>query len=89
MMGGKKNKTDQALDDEDAAQLKAIHDEDKEIDEGVDDISAAMDRLAARGAAMGEETKKQNKQLEKMGNSMQTAAEKQVIVNQRLKRQLK
>lgn len=90
MMGGKnKGAPDQDLDEESAAGLKAIRDEDAEIDAGVEDISNAMDRLHTVAGHMKEETMAQNRKLDSMDSAMQRAGEKQAVVNQRLKRQLK
>jgi len=90
MMGGKKNQQqDQDLDEESAAGLRQVQNEDVAIDQDVAEIGGALDRLNAMAVTMGEETKNQNKKLDKLDSAMQTAGEKQAIVNQRLKRQIK
>ena len=90
MMGSKnKNAADQELDDESAAGLKEVRDADAEIDAGVSDISDSMDRLQNMASTMGTDIKEHDKKLDKMNAAAQRAGEKQVVVNQRLKRQLK
>lgn len=52
---GKKNKPDEDLDEESAAGLQAVKDDDALIDSGIDDISQSIDRLGAVALSMKEE----------------------------------
>eukprot|EP01006_Ploeotia_vitrea_P065529 TRINITY_DN928_c0_g1_i1.p1 TRINITY_DN928_c0_g1~~TRINITY_DN928_c0_g1_i1.p1 ORF type:complete len:355 (+),score=48.09 TRINITY_DN928_c0_g1_i1:118-1182(+) len=88
-MTGRRGKKDEELDEESAQGLKEIQQEDDEINQGIDDISDSLDRLHGISHQMKEETIAQNKKLDKMDAAMQNTGEKQAIVNQRLKRQIK
>lgn len=88
MMGRNKG-AHQELDEESAAGLRQVEKDDAEIDQGVDEISSAIDRLNTVAVNMKDETVAQNKKLEKMEASMQSAGEKQSVVNNRLKRHIK
>lgn len=81
--GGKKD--DQDLDPESAAGLAKIKAQDSEINDGLDNISRALDKIGNIAGSINDETKAQNKKLEKMEGSMQNTMEKQTVVNARLK----
>jgi len=89
MMGGKKNQQDQELDAESAAGLKQIQDDDADIDNDINDVSNAIDRLGNLASNMKEEALSHNKKLDRLDTAMQTAGEKQAVVNNRLARQIK
>lgn len=89
MMNKNKNNPDQILDEESAEGLKEVERDDAEIDAGIDSIDSSLDRLNIIAGHMKDETIIQNKKLEKMENAMQTAGEKQSVVNNRLKTHIK
>lgn len=82
-MGGRKQNADQELDSESAAGLGRVKAQDQEIDDGLDSIARTLDKLGNIAGAINDETKTQNKKLEKMENSMQKTQEKQTVVNAR------
>uniref|UniRef100_A0A7S3HCT8 t-SNARE coiled-coil homology domain-containing protein n=1 Tax=Spumella elongata TaxID=89044 RepID=A0A7S3HCT8_9STRA len=87
MMG--KQDPDQDLDEESAAGLSRLRQNDSEIDSGVAQLSRTIDTLGSIGAAMKDEVLSQNAKLERMENSMQRGTEKQVGVNSVLRQHLK
>ena len=68
-MGATKGK-DEELDEDSAAGLAQLRANDAEIDEGMDRIGNAIDRIAGLAGAMGQESKSQTAKLEAIDNSM-------------------
>ena len=85
----KKGGDEDELDEDSKAGLAKLKDNDAEIDAGLDEISHSLDNLANIAGAMNEETKSQNKKLDTLNSAMDRAADKQALVNARLKRQLR
>lgn len=80
---------DQELDDESAAGLQRLKDNDAEIDAGIDAISKTIDNLGNIAQTMKEETQIQNKKLNKIDEAMSKTTEKQTVVNARQRYLLK
>jgi len=80
---------DQDLDDESAAGLQRLKEQDAEIDAGIDAISKTIDNLNNIASTMNEETKIQNKKLNKVDDNMTKTTEKQTVVNARQRYLLK
>lgn len=89
MVGKGRTPKDQELDEEDAAGLKKVQDNDAEINAGLQAIDKTLDNLNALAGAMREETYNQNEKLERIDNSMQKTMEKQTVVNARQRYLLK
>ena len=87
--GFSKSNKDENLDDDSKAGLGRLKQNDAVIDEGLDEISNSLDTLTSISQAMNEEARTQTSKLEKLAGSMDKVADKQSIVNARLKRQLK
>jgi orotate phosphoribosyltransferase-like protein len=84
-----KKGADDDLDAHTKAGLAKVAANDVEIDAGLDEIGNSLDRLAAISGAMNEEVRSQNQKLDSLTGNMERAADKQAMVNARLKRQLK
>ena len=87
-MGATKGK-DEELDEDSAAGLAQLRANDAEIDEGMDRIGNAIDRIAGLAGAMGQESKSQTAKLEAIDNSMTKTSDKTTVVNARQKFLLK
>ena len=87
--GFSKSNKDEQLDDDSKAGLGRLKQNDQEIDEGLDEISNSLDTLTSLSQAMNEEARSHTSKLDKLSNSMDKVADKQSLVNSRLKRQLK
>ena len=77
------------LDAESAEGLAQLKANDKEIDQGLDQISSALDRLANISTAMNVETKQQTDKLGRIDTNMQKTADKTTVVNARQKHLLR
>jgi hypothetical protein len=77
------------LDGESAEGLAQLKANDKEIDQGLDQISTALDRLANISTAMNVETKQQTDKLARVDTNMQRTADKTTVVNARQKHLLR
>lgn len=62
---------------------------DKEIDQGIEEISASIDRLGNIAGQMKDETVTQNAKLERIDANMSRTQEKQTVVNARQRYLLK
>ena len=82
-------KKEEELDEDSAAGLAQLKASDQEIEQGMDNVSLALDRLANIGTAMGEETRKQTSKLERIDGQMQKTADKTTVVNARQKHLLR
>jgi hypothetical protein len=80
---------EEELDPESAEGLAQLKANDREIDQGLDQISGALDRLANISSAMNSETKQQNDKLTRIDTSMSRTADKTTVVNSRQKHLLK
>lgn len=87
--GFSKTNKDENLDDDAKAGLGRLKQNDTEIDQGLDEISNSLDTLTNISQAMNEEARSHTSKLDKLANSMDKVADKQSVVNSRLKRQLK
>ena len=87
--GFSKSNKNEDLDDDSKAGLGRLQQNDSEIDQGLDEISNSLDTLTSISQAMNEEARTQTSKLDKLSNSMDKVADKQSVVNSRLKRQLK
>ncbi len=88
-MSGKNQASDQDLDDESAAGLNKLKENDAEIDAGIDAISRTIDNLSGIAATMKEETLNQMDKLDKIDNRMDTVTQKTTVVNARQRYLLK
>ena len=79
----------QELDSESAAGLARVKAQDAEIDAGLDSISRTLDNLGNIASSINDETRTQNKKLEKLEGSLQKVQEKQTVVNARQRYLLK
>lgn len=86
MISGRKQ---EQLDDESAAGLARVKETDKEIDQGIEEISASIDRLGNIAGQMKDETVTQNAKLERIDANMNRTQEKQTVVNARQRYLLK
>jgi hypothetical protein len=77
------------LDPDSAEGLAQIKANDKEIDEGIDSISNALDRLAGISGAMNAETRSQTDKLSRVDDNMSRTADKTTVVNARQKHLLR
>lgn len=77
------------LDEDSAAGLQTLKNNDVEIDQNLDGISATLDKITDISKAMREEVVAQNSKIETIDKKMQNVAEKQTVVTARSKYQLK
>jgi hypothetical protein len=80
---------DQELDEASAAGLARLKAKDEDIDRGIDDISRAIDRIGNMASEIRNEAKNSTAKIDIIDSKLQTANEKQTIVNSRLRQQLK
>eukprot|EP01034_Spumella_vulgaris_P027559 gene27559-34298_t len=78
-MSGKNGPSDQDLDDESAAGLNKLKENDAEIDAGIDAISRTIDNLSGIAATMKEETLNQMDKLDKIDNRMDSVTTKTTV----------
>lgn len=76
------------IDEEDMAGLYRIDQNDKEIDEMLDEIDASLDGIASLCLAMKEESHSQPKNLESIGKIVEACNKKQAVAITRLSRNL-
>ncbi len=81
--------SDQDLDDESAAGLKQLKDNDAEIDAGIDAISRTIDNLSGIAATMKDETLAQMDKLDRIDDRMDRVTTKTTVVNARQRYLLK
>lgn len=81
-------KKDEQLDEESKQGLARIKANDEEIDRGLASISSTLDSINVVAAQMNEETRNQNKKLLSIEDNMNTASNKQAVVNARQKKYL-
>jgi hypothetical protein len=86
-MGGVK--ADEELDEDSAAGLAQLKANDAEIDQGMDRISSALDRIGNIASAMGQETRSHTDKLERVNEAMTKTADKTTVVNARQKHLLR
>jgi hypothetical protein len=84
---GRKKQED--LDDESAQGLAGLRANDQEIDQGLDNLSNALDRVANIAEGFKYETTKQNNQLKQVDELMTKAADKATVINSRQKHLLR
>ena len=83
------SRAEEDLDPDSAEGLAQIKANDKEIDEGIDSISNALDRLAGISSAMNAETRSQTNKLSRIDDNMSRTADKTTVVNARQKHLLR
>lgn len=88
-MARKGGPSDQDLDDESAAGLARLKENDAEIDAGIDAISRTIDNLGGIAATMKEETQNQMDKLDKIDDRMDRVTTKTTVVNARQRYLLK
>jgi hypothetical protein len=88
MAGGSKAK-DEELDEDSAAGLAQLRANDAEIDEGMDKVSSALDRIANIASSIGSEANTQTSKLKNIDSQMSKTADKTTIVNARQKHLLR
>jgi hypothetical protein len=76
------------MDEEDMAGLYRIDQNDKELDEMLDEIDASLDGIASLCLAMNEETHFQSKNLESVGKIVESSNEKQAVAITRVRSNL-
>ena len=86
MAGGKK---DDELDEDSAAGLAQLRANDAEIDEGMDKVSSALDRIANIATNIGAEAGSQTSKLKNIDSQMTKTADKTTVVNARQKHLLR
>lgn len=77
------------LDEDSAAGLQTLKNNDLEIDQNLDGISATLDKITDISKAMREEVTAQNAKIDKIDASMTKVGDKQTVVTARSKYQLK
>jgi hypothetical protein len=77
------------LDEDSAAGLQTLKNNDAEIDQNLDGISSTLDKITDISRAMREEVGAQNGKIEVITKKMEHVAEKQTVVTARSKYQLK
>jgi hypothetical protein len=77
------------LDEDSAAGLQTLKNNDIEIDQNLDGISSTLDKITDISKAMREEVSSQNTKIDTITNKMEGVAEKQTVVTARSKYQLK
>ena len=80
---------EEELDPDSAEGLAQLKANDKEIDQGIDGISSALDRLAGISSAMNAETRQQTDKLRRVDEAMTRTADKTTVVNARQKHLLR
>jgi len=88
-MGGTAKAKEDELDEDSAAGLAQLRANDAEIDEGMDRIASAIDRIGGLASEMGKESKGQTAKLENIDGAMSKTADKTTVVNARQKFLLK
>ena len=88
-MASHTGKAEEQLDEDSAAGLAGLKATDAEIDQGLDRISNAIDRIGNIAAAMGQEARSHTDKLEKINESMVKTADKTTVVNARQKHLLR
>ena len=83
------SKAEEDLDPDSAEGLAQLKANDKEIDQGIDSISNALDRLAGISSAMNAETRSQTDKLSRVDDNMSRTADKTTVVNARQKHLLR
>ena len=83
------SKVEEELDADSAEGLAQLKANDKEIDQGIDSISSALDRLAGISSAMNSETRSQTDKLSRVDQAMSRTADKTTVVNARQKHLLR
>lgn len=76
------------LDDESKMGLNRLVKNDNDIDVMLDQTAASLDRLKDLSVAMQEETQTQNKNMDKLTETVDKANSKQAVINARVKRNL-
>eukprot|EP00605_Chrysophyceae_sp_TOSAG23-4_P002251 GSChrysophyteH1.ASY1.ANO1.2495.1 assembled CDS len=87
-MGAGKS-SEEELDEDSAAGLAQLRANDAEIDEGMERIGAAIDRIGNLASAMGSEARSHTDKLETIDKSMTKTSDKTTVVNSRQKFLLK
>ena len=77
------------LDEDSAAGLQTLKNNDIEIDQNLDGISSTLDKITDISKAMREEVSSQNTKIDTITKKMEGVAEKQTVVTARSKYQLK
>ena len=77
------------LDEDSAAGLQALKNNDIEIDQNLDGISQTLDKITDISKAMRDEVTAQNAKIEKIDAAMTRVGDKQTVVTARSKYQLK
>lgn len=77
------------LDEDSAAGLQTLKNNDLEIDQNLDGISSTLDKITDISKAMREEVRAQDGKIDAITKKMENVAEKQTVVTARSKYQLK
>lgn len=84
-----KGDKEEELDVDSAAGLAQLKANDAEIDQGLERVGAALDRIGNIASAMGSEARAQTDKLDKINDSMTRTADKTSVINARQKHLLR